>query len=197
MAEHKLSLVDSRIIQTTLVIYICASTGALFSGSWTVFVINLIIATLCGAIFVVLWKKFKNEHKRYFSLFSFVMINSLAVFFATPFLKTIYGSISFWVGLLLTITMVMVPYFFSEEIAFSVGKPNKTRLGRVYTVLTTILFVFGTSLFVDSLYSQNTDLFQATLFILFLVFFVVLVLSTNHVDQTEEDGRSYGGEVII
>ncbi|GEN44516.1 hypothetical protein [Alkalibacillus haloalkaliphilus] len=164
MAEHKLSLKESKVIQVSLLMYLCAVLASAFLETWSILILNLIIATVCSISYFILWMLYKDQRRRYFSLASFVMLNGFAIFFAVPFLVFIYGSISFWVGVLLVISMLLVPYLFSEEIALSVNKPYKTRLGRVYIILSSMLLIFGSGVYADSLYSQTTDLLQASLY---------------------------------
>lgn len=81
-------------------------------GNWFLFGVNSFIAFICMLIFIVLWQKHRQHSKRYFSLLSYVMLNGLAIYATIPILRMIYGTLTFWVGIIFLVVSCVFPYFF-------------------------------------------------------------------------------------
>ncbi|UOQ49732.1 hypothetical protein MUN88_06540 [Gracilibacillus caseinilyticus] len=166
---------ENRIIGTTIMLFIIGFfTGSMPEISILLIIFNCSLAILSGLVFLNIWKKTKHDSKRYFSLFSYVMFNCIAIYFAIPFLRLNFLTISFWLGIIMLLLMVTLPYIYSREILFGVKKPNRSKLGKIYLIFSILVVVFGSSLFRDSMYSDGNPMgvsiytFMAACILLFL-----------------------------
>ncbi len=113
--SKEVSFKESQIIRITLLLL---GMGFLASVVPTIslplFLFNALLALIAGALFYYFWKTTKHQSKRYFSLLSYVMINVLAIYFTIPLLRMYFLTMTFWIGVVMLIIMIVLPYFFSR-----------------------------------------------------------------------------------
>lgn len=109
--SKEVSFKESRIIGTTiLLLFFGFALSAVPKGNLVLLGFNLLLALFSGFLFYYFWKTKKHESKRYFSLLSFVMINVIAIYAAIPLLRIYFLTLTFWVGIVMIIIMVTLPY---------------------------------------------------------------------------------------
>lgn len=180
---------ESRIIGTTILLLI---TGFLFSWipdiSIKLLVFNLSIALFSGCLFYYFWKITKHNSKRYYSLLSFVMLNVMSIHFAIPLLRIYFLTLTFWIGVVMLIIMITLPYLYSREIAVGVQKPYKSKMGMIYLIYSALIITFGATAYSNSLYTFNPDAFTLALLgfliaILFLFISPALLIKPKEMDE--------------
>ncbi|PAV27843.1 hypothetical protein CIL05_20050 [Virgibacillus profundi] len=174
--KKEVTFKESRIIGTTILLI---GMGFLMSfvpeGNVLLLLFNSILALVSCLLFYLFWKKTRHNSKRYFSLLSYVMVNTLSIYFAIPLLRIYFLTITFWIGIIMLIVMVILPYLYSREIAFGVQKPSKSKLGRIYFVFAILIIAFGSTVFMGSLYTSNPDaiVFAVLGFVMALLFLFI------------------------
>src|SRR5699024_2654979 len=149
---------------------------------------NLLLTITAGFLFYYFWKTTKHNSKRYYSLLSFVMINVMAIYFAVPLLRIYFLTLTFWIGVVMLVIMVILPYIYSREIAVGVQKPYKSKLGKIYVIYLVLVFTFGGSAYMNSLYTSNPDAITIAvvtflLAILFLFLAPVFLIKPAEMDE--------------
>lgn len=187
--SKEVSKKESRMVGTTVLL---VGTGFLMSnvpsGNLPLLAFNLSLALISYALFYYFWKTTKHHSKRYFSLLSFVMLNCMAIHFAIPLLRMYYLTLTFWIGLVVLIAMIVTPYFYSRKIAASHHHPEKSPLAKVYTVYVILVLGFGGAAYSDALYTQNPDaltlaIFAYLLSLLFLFVSPMLLIKPAEMKQ--------------
>ncbi|UOQ49731.1 hypothetical protein MUN88_06535 [Gracilibacillus caseinilyticus] len=180
---------DNRIIATTLLlIFIGFLTGSMPTINMELVISNILLAIISCCLFYVIWKKTKHDSKRYFSLFSYVMFNCIAIQLSTPFLRLNFLTISFWVGIIILLLMVTLPYIFSREIVFGIKNANKSKLGKIYLIFSILMIALGTVLYSDSIYSDDINATGASIYsflaaLLFLFSAPIMLIKPKEVKQ--------------
>src|SRR5699024_12199164 len=103
------------------------------------------------------WRTTKHESKRYFSLLSFVMINVIAIHFSIPLLRIYFLTPTFWIGVVMLIIMVTLPYVYARKIEYGVQKPSKSKIGKRYLIYLGILLSFEETAYICTLYTSNAN----------------------------------------
>ncbi|WP_164668248.1 hypothetical protein [Virgibacillus doumboii] len=175
--NKEVSFKDSRIVGTTFLLFLM---GFLMSwvpkGSFPVLMFNFSLAIIGGFLFYYFWKTTKHKSVRYFSLLSFVMINVMAIQFSIPLLRIYYLTLTFWIGVVMLIIMITLPYIYARKIAYGVQKPSKSKMGKIYLVYLALVFPFGGSAYMNALYTSNPDAIALAL-LSFLVALLFLFLA--------------------
>lgn len=167
---------DSRIIGTTSMLFVVGGMLSVIpKGNLTFLIFNLLLSLLSGGLFYIFWRKTKHESKRYYSLLSYVMINTFAIYFALPLLRIYYLSWTFWIGIILLIVMVTLPYFYSAEIAVGVQKPFKSKMGKIYLIYTSLVIFFGVTAYSNALYIANTNGLTVAFFVFLLALLFLFI----------------------
>ncbi|UOQ49734.1 hypothetical protein MUN88_06550 [Gracilibacillus caseinilyticus] len=167
---------ESRIIGTTILLLgIGFLASVIPEGNIPLLLFNIVLAFISSALFYYFWKTTKHQSKRYFSLLSFVMVNVLAIYLSIPLLRMYFLTVTFWIGIVMLLIMVTLPYFYSREIALGVQKPAKSKLGKIYSVYTVLVIGFGATAFMGSLATSNPDaiVLAVLAFLLAILFFFV------------------------
>lgn len=187
--NNKVTFQESRIIKTTILLFVIGGMISIIpEGNPILLIVNLSLALIAGVLFYIFWKKLKHHSKRYYSLLSFVMINVIAIYFAMPLLRIYFLTTAFWTGVVILLVMNILPYLYSREIAFGIQKPNKSKLGKIYTVYTILILFFGSTAYSNGLYTQHTDaLTIAVITFLFsiLFFFIspIMLIKPKEMDK--------------
>lgn len=156
--RKEVSFKESRIVGTTILLLGMGFLASVVPKiNLVVMMFNLLLALIGGFLFYYFWKTTKHKSKRYYSLLSFVMVNVMAIQFAIPLLRIYFLTLTFWIGIVMIIIMITLPYLYSREIAFGVQKPGKSKLGKIYLIYLAMLFPFGGTAFMSSLYTSNPD----------------------------------------
>ncbi len=176
------SFKESRIIGTSLLLFGLGFLGSVVPViSKSVILFNFVLAAIATVLFYVFWKKHQHQSKRYFSLLSYVMVIELGIFMAIPLLRVYYLEFVFWIGVVMLVVMVLLPYLFTKEIAFGIQKPAKSKLGKIYLIFALLIIGFGSSIYTHSLSTSNPQanviaillsLFALSLFFLAPVFLI-------------------------
>jgi len=191
--NHKVTFQESRMIKTTILLFV---TGGLFSiipeGDPIFLIFNLSLSLIAGVLFYVFWKKLKHHRKRYYSLLSFVMINVIAIYFAMPLLRIYFLTITFWIGVVVLLIMNILPYLYSREIAFGIQKPNKSKLGKIYTIYTILILFFGSIAYSNGLVTQQADALTIAIitFLFSILFFFIspiMLIKPKEMDKIVND----------
>ncbi|MFC4388025.1 hypothetical protein ACFOZ1_09420 [Gracilibacillus marinus] len=189
MSGKEVTFKESRIIATTLLL---VGMGFLASVvpevNLNLFLFNLFLAIIAFVLFYTFWRKLKFQSKRYYSLLSYVMTNTLAIYFAIPLLRLYFLTFTFWFGIGMLLIMIIVPYLYAKEIAFGVQKPYKSKLGKIFLIYTVLVMVFGISAYMGSLYHANADalVVAVVVFLLSLMFFFlapILLIKPEEMDE--------------
>ncbi|MFB4169295.1 hypothetical protein [Virgibacillus sp. JSM 102003] len=163
--SKEVSFKESRIVGTTILLLGMGFLASVVPKiNLVVMMLNLLLALIGGFLFYYFWKITKHNSKRYFSLLSFVMLNVMAIQFAIPLLRIYFLTLTFWIGVTMLIIMVTLPYIYARKIAYGIQKPGKSKLGKIYLVYLGLLFPFGGSAYMNSLYTSNTDAIVVALF---------------------------------
>ncbi|HLR71994.1 MAG TPA: hypothetical protein VK085_11285 [Pseudogracilibacillus sp.] len=187
--NNEVTFQESRIFKTTILLFVA---GGIFSiipeGDAIFLIINLALSLIAGVLFYTFWKRLKHHRKRYYSLLSFVMINVLAIYFAMPLLRIYFLTTTFWIGAIILLVMNILPYLYSREIAFGIQKPNKSKLGKIYTIYTILILFFGSIAYSNGLVNQYTDALTIaiiTFFISILFFFIspIMLIKPKEMDK--------------
>ncbi|MFC4356254.1 hypothetical protein ACFO0S_14430 [Chryseomicrobium palamuruense] len=91
-------------------------------GRWLM--INTAVAVVLTVVNYILWRKHKEDSKRYFSLHSFVMLLGLAFFTMAPIFKGLFPSVFFWMLLIGLTLFILFLFSKSENIAQSLLNPR-------------------------------------------------------------------------
>lgn len=174
--NNKVPFQESRIIRTTILLFVIGGMISIIpEGNPILLIVNLSLSLIAGVLFYIFWKKLKYHSKRYYSLLSFVMINVIAIYFAMPLLRIYFLTTVFWVGVVILLVMNILPYLYSREIAFGIQKPNKSKLGKIYTIYTILVLFFGSITYSNGLYTQHTDVLTIAIitFLFSILFFFI------------------------
>ncbi|MFB4169306.1 hypothetical protein [Virgibacillus sp. JSM 102003] len=186
--NKEVSFKESRIVGTTILLL---GMGFLMSwipkGNLLVLMVNLLLAFIAGFLFFYFWKTTKHKSKRYFSLLSFVMVNVMAIQFTIPLLRIYFLTLTFWIGIVMLIIMVTMPYIYARKIAYGIQKPGKSKLGKIYLVYLGLLFPFGGSAYMNSLYTSNTDAIVVALLSFLVALFFLFVSPVFLIKPAEMD----------
>ncbi|WP_156289397.1 hypothetical protein [Oceanobacillus salinisoli] len=173
--KKEVTFKESRIIGTTILLLGTGFlTSAIPKGSIPLFLFNSLLALIAGALFYYFWKTTKHNSKRYFSLLSFVMLNTASIHLAIPLLRIYYLTTTFWVGVIMLTIMLILPYIFSREIAFGIQQPSKSKLGKIYSIYVVLIIGFGTVAYIGSL-SISTDMIVLAIFAFLLALFCLFI----------------------
>ncbi|MFC4388024.1 hypothetical protein ACFOZ1_09415 [Gracilibacillus marinus] len=189
MSGKEVTFKESRIIATTLLL---VGMGFLMSvipeGNLYLFLFNLFLAIIACVLFYTFWRKLKFQSKRYFSLLSYVMINTMAIYFAIPLLRLYFLTFTFWFGIGMLLIMIILPYLYAKEIAFGVQKPYKSKLGKIFLIYTVLVMVFGISAYMGSLYHANADalVLAVVAFLMSLLFFFLAPIMLIKPEEMDE-----------
>ncbi|WP_099156734.1 hypothetical protein [Virgibacillus ndiopensis] len=193
MNQEEVLFKQSRVISTSILLCI---VGFLMSFvpdvSWPLLGFNLLLATICAVVFVILWRTHRQHSKRYFSLVTYVMLNAIVIYASIPFFRVISGSsIIFWLAMIVEIVMLVVPYFYSENIAFGVTNPSKSKIGKVYIIYAPLVIVLGGIIYKAALLTQNPDAFGFSVFlyllaILFLFLTPIFLIKPKRFKEIED-----------
>jgi|SRR5690625_1154241 len=187
--NHKVTFQESRMIKTTILLFVIGGIISIIPEGDPIFLIfNLSLSLIAGVLFYVFWKKLKHHKKRYYSLLSFVMINVIAIYFAMPLLRIYFLTITFWIGVVVLLVMNILPYLYSQEIAFGIQKPNKSKLGKLYIIYTILILFFGSIAYSNGLVTQHTDALTVaviTFLISILFFFIspIMLIKPKEMDK--------------
>lgn len=156
--------------------------------SLIVFIINMVMAIIGGVIFYILWRLHNRHSKRYYSLLSYVMIIGLSIYFAVPLLRLFYGTYVFWVGILLVVIVIALPYIQAEKIAKGILNPSKNKFGKVYLVIFVLVLVFGSLLYINASATQSPDAFTFSIFLfalslMFLCIAPILLITPERIEE--------------
>ncbi|PKR77946.1 hypothetical protein CEY16_08455 [Halalkalibacillus sediminis] len=158
MSTKEVTFKNSRIIQTSLMLFFIGLIGGyLPEENFTIIFLNFGIAFICTILFFYIWKRYRYESKRYFSLFSYVMIIGISIFFIIPILRTTYSHFAFWIVLLLISIMILLPHLYHEHIFKVVHKPYKYKLGKAFTIGLFLIFTFGGGVYMAILTSESVS----------------------------------------
>ncbi|RCW65839.1 hypothetical protein [Saliterribacillus persicus] len=183
------SFKESRIIGTSLLLF---GMGFLMSVvpdiSTPLILFNFVLAAIATVLFYVFWKKYRHQSKRYFSLLSYVMIIETGIFASIPLLRVYDSGFVFWFGIVMLITMVLLPYLFAKEIAFGIQKPAKSKLGKIYLIFALLIIGFGSSVYTVSLSTSDPDANVIAIFAFLcalLLFFIapVFLIKQENMDE--------------
>ncbi|MRG87382.1 hypothetical protein [Salinibacillus xinjiangensis] len=182
---------QSRIIPTSILLFMMGFlVSFLPEENWTLLWFNFLLAALCSVIFFILWRLHRGRSKRYFSLLSYIMLNALTVYFSIPIFRLIYGTIAFWVCVVILATMIFLPYLYAEEMAVGINQPQKSKLGKIYTIFAPLLIIFGGFIYMGSLSTSNPDALFIAIFlflgaVLFLCISPVLLIQPQRMKELE------------
>lgn len=183
---------ESRIISTTFLLVLM---GFLFSfvpdENWSLLAVNMGLAGLCGILFLVFWLKTRHESKRYFSLVSYVMIIALSIYFGIPFFRVFAGQLISWLGMILIIIMILLPFLHRESIATGVVNPSKNPIGKYFFTVTALIIGFGVTFFATINFSENPDAIALSTFsfiiaLLFLFIAPIMLIKPSRVKELEK-----------
>jgi hypothetical protein len=192
MKNKTVTFKESRIIPTT---FLLIMVGFIYSfipnENWLLLRVNMGVAGLCFVIFTILWRYNRNHSKRYFSLLSYAMLITLSLYFTIPLLRVFFGSFLFWLTLLLLAACTLIPYFFSESIAKGVQNPSKSKMGKVYLIMSMLIVAFGTILLFYVNLQGSQDAFVVALFsfglaVLFLFIAPIFLITPERVKELDK-----------
>jgi hypothetical protein len=192
MTSKTVPIKESRIVPTTFLLVLM---GFLVSfvpeENWSLLAVNMGLAGLCCLIFFVFWLKTKHESKRYFSLLSYVMIIALSIYFVIPFFRVFAGQLVSWLGMVLIIIMIIMPFLNRESIATGLVSPSKNPIGKYFFTVFTLIFGFGVIFFATINFSENPDAIALSSFffifaLLFLFIAPVLLIKPSRVKELEK-----------
>lgn len=180
---------ENRILRTTALLLLMGFLLSVIPNiSIKLLIFNLSLALISAGVFYLFWKKTKDDSKRYFSLLSYVMLNVLSIYFIIPLLRIYFFTLTFWVGVGMLIIMIILPHLFSRKVAYSIQKPYKSKLGKIYSIYGVLVLLFGGIAYSDALRTSNPDAFVIAIFsfllaILFLFISPVLLIKPDEMDE--------------
>ncbi|MDX1806275.1 MAG: hypothetical protein R3267_04580 [Paenisporosarcina sp.] len=83
------------------------------------FMINSVFTISVLFTLFMLWKKFKHDTTRYYSYQVYAMLMGIVFFGITPILKLTYLSSSFWVIVLITLTLLVSSHLLRKRVVIS------------------------------------------------------------------------------
>lgn len=192
MTNKPVPFKESRIFSTTFLLVLMGFLVSFVPDeNWSLLAVNMGLAGLCSILFLVFWLKTKHESKRYFSLLSYVMIIALAIYFVIPFFRVFAGQLISWLGMVLIIIMILLPFLHRESIASGVVNPSKNPIGKYFFTVTALIIGFGVIFFATINFSENPDaitlssfLFILSLILLFIA--PVLLIKPSRVKELEK-----------
>ena len=138
-------------------------------------IINIVVAIILTFINYLLWKKYQDDSKRYFSLHSLVMMLGMAFFAMTPVFKVVFPSIYFW--LLLIGLVIFMAFLFSKSESIAEGFLNPRLKGfkiMMYTYFG-IIFFAGSVLWAYMLATEAAPWVTLAIITFFIGLFFVMV----------------------
>ncbi|MBB4823492.1 magnesium-transporting ATPase (P-type) [Sporosarcina luteola] len=105
--------------------------------------INLAIECLIVIRILSLWKQYKFDTKRYYSLQVYWMLTGFSIFSVIPFVKTVYGTTIFWLLLIITIGMFIAAHLLKERIGAIFVNPGKLHLLVLWPKLLAVIVLIG------------------------------------------------------
>jgi len=138
-------------------------------------IINIVVAIILTFINYLLWKKYQDDSKRYFSFHSLVMMLGLAFFAMAPVFKGLFPSIYFW--LLLIDLGIFMAFLFSKSESIAEGILNPRLKGfkiMIYTY-SGIVFFAGSVLWAYMLATEGAPWVIVAIIAFFIGLLFVMV----------------------
>ncbi|MGB3262266.1 hypothetical protein [Paenisporosarcina sp.] len=137
--------------------------------------INIAVAIILTFINYLLWEKYQDDSKRYFSLHSLVMMLGMSFFAMAPVFKGLFPSIYFW--LLLIGLGIFMAFLFSKSESIAEGFLNPKLKGfkiMIYTYFG-IVFFAGSILWAYLLATEVAPWVTVAILTFFIGLFFVMV----------------------
>ena len=138
-------------------------------------IINIAVAIILTFINYLLWKKYQDDSKRYFSLHSLVMMLGMAFFAMSPVFKGLFPSIYFW--LLLIGLGIFMAFLFSKSESIAEGFLNPRLKGfkiMIYTYVG-IVFFAGSIIWAYMLATEAAPWVTVAILTFFIGLFFIMV----------------------
>ncbi|MFD2045544.1 hypothetical protein ACFSTA_17815 [Ornithinibacillus salinisoli] len=174
--EEKIPFRESRIhLSTTLFLLIGFLISFVPSENWLLMTCNVLIALLGGVVLFFFWRIHQYYRAKYYSIVTYVMLNTLAIYFSIPIIRMTYGTVGFWICIVLLTFLVLFPYIFSELAAGTILKPSESKLGTFFLIYIVAVVLFGSILYANFQGNDNPNAFALAIFsFLLAIFFFVL-----------------------
>ena len=198
MLSEQVSFRKSGIVGTALILLIIA----LFASSSPTESLPFLIVNLSILFFIIIalfivWKRYKSDKKRHLMIHGYFLVKGMAVFTCIPFLRTLYGHYSFWITILLVLTIIVLSYVFVEKIIFSIRNPHKSLFGKIVITLMVLIMIFGNFLYERTLRPSLTEQYDSPIVIYTFVFSIMmfflnpgLLLEPSRIERIVKKGKS-------
>lgn len=119
---------------------------------------------------------------------SYVMLVVLGIHTALPFLRAVYGTAAFVLGIIIVLLMIAIPHIHLEKIAFGVLNPSKSKVGKLIFLFFGIIFLLAPFIFfsVRALSEKAMDPVLAFMLLIGLFFLLIAPVLLVKPDQIEE-----------
>ncbi|MGM8214850.1 hypothetical protein ACLIA0_04660 [Bacillaceae bacterium W0354] len=179
---------------TFLLFLLGAITSVIPEESLNYLIINLALATIGSVLIFIFWKIHQNNSKRYFSLGSYVMMMTLALYTCIPIFRTLAGTNYIWLVVALLALLTLPTHLFKEKLLNFIKTPYKYGFfGKVFIFVLIMIFFYGTFIWIVSLaaYDQvnnlgllgSTAIFAVGTILLF--FAPIMLIKPEDVEKTE------------
>lgn len=180
---------QSRIFVTPILLFITGTiTAFLPDVNWWFLAINLSLCVASGVAYYFLWRRFNKQSKRYFSLMSYIMLVVMGIHTALPFLRAVYGTVAFVLGIIIVLLMIALPHIHLEKIAFGVLNHSKSRGGKLVFLFIGAIFLLAPFVFFSIRTLSEKAMVPVLAFMLMVGLFFLLIAPVMLVkpDRIEE-----------
>lgn len=107
------------------------------------FIINSVFTLIVLFTLFMLWENFKHDTVRYYSYQVYAMLMGIVFFGITPILKLTYQSSSFWIILLVTLTLLVSSHLLRKRIVISFVNKKHRILLNILSIYMLVMIVLG------------------------------------------------------
>lgn len=188
----------SRVIQTYILLaFLGFITSFVPKESCPLAIVNEILALLAVPMFLVFLGRHKHASKRYFSLLSFVMMIEMAIFFVEPILRIFYGSIFFWIEIVVLIFLGIVSYRIAENVALGFIKPG-SKFGLIIYAVCGAIIGLGAIVYRITLGAEVPDAFPIAIILylfslMFLFICPIMLIRPARVEELSQGDNKHKG----
>lgn len=167
---------QSRIFVTPILLFITGTiTAFLPDVNWWFLAINLSLCVASGVAYYFLWRRFNKQSKRYFSLMSYIMLVVMGIHTALPFLRAVYGTVAFVLGIIIVLLMVVLPHVHLEKIAYGMINPSKSKVGKLFFLFCFVIFLLAPFVFFSIRTLSEKAMVPVLAFMLMVGLFFLLI----------------------
>jgi len=107
---------------------------------------------------------------------------------ALPFLRAVYGTVAFVLGIIIVLLMVVLPHVHLEKIAYGMINPSKSKVGKLFFLFCFVIFLLAPFVFFSIRTLSEKAMVPVLAFmlmvgLLFLLIAPVMLVKPDRIDE--------------